>query len=130
MSPIPANTHVYEAEIHLFFVPDQPANQQNTIDVYVTPNGIQCASDCTGGLWAAGGGGGGGSGAACIFTPDKPCLTVGPYEYEPSITYVDGDPVIQWLVIPIQASFLKEFFDVQMVAAEPDLVVLVRTRCG
>ena len=112
----PANTHVYEAEIHLFFVPDQPATQQNTLDVYVSPNGIQCASNCTSGLWGGGGGGGGGSGGtACIFTIDKPCFAVGPYEYEPSITYVDGDPVIQWLVIPIQASFLKEFFDVQMV---------------
>ena len=54
-------------------------------------------------------------GNGCAGTASDPCLTFGGYQYYPSVTYVQGQPVIQWLVLPIRASFLKEFFDVKLI---------------
>ncbi|MET0559729.1 MAG: PKD domain-containing protein [Solirubrobacterales bacterium] len=101
----PENSHVYEAKIHLYFEPDEPPTE-HVIDVYVTPEGVECISNCGGGGGGGGGGSGGGGGG----------ITAGGYQYLPSVTYVPGgEPVIQWLVLPIRASFLKEFFEVKMV---------------
>ncbi|UDY34892.1 PKD domain-containing protein [Dermatobacter hominis] len=101
----PENQNVYEATINLFFVPideEQPIQEQ--VRVFVTPEGVSCASDC-------GGGGGGGWGVGGGF----PVFTSGGYRFSPSVQYVEGQPVIQWLVIPVKASWLKEFFDVKLV---------------
>jgi flagellar hook assembly protein FlgD/PKD repeat protein/lysophospholipase L1-like esterase len=108
----PENTHVYEAEIHLYFEPIE--DEPDPVHVFVTPTGLICASDCfapveapwcapTDGCYfvpaAGGGGGGGGDG----------------YAYYPQVQYVADEPIIQWLVLPVRASFLKEFFRVDMV---------------
>ncbi|MGE5527305.1 MAG: PKD domain-containing protein [Methanosarcina sp.] len=104
----PENSHVYEARIHLFFVPDEEETPSHVIDVYVTPEGLYCVSPCSG----AGGIGGGGGGGDWSLTTG---FSVGGYSYVPRVTYVGGEPLIQWLVLPIRASFLKEFFEVKMI---------------
>lgn len=107
----PQNSHVYEAKIHLYFVPDEPEGEHD-VHVYVTPDGVMCASNCR------------------VPTDDDPgpgpplpscfelfgsCFAVGGYQYLPTVTYVAGEPIIQWLVLPMRASFLKEFFDVKLI---------------
>jgi PKD repeat protein/lysophospholipase L1-like esterase len=104
----PENSHVYEAKIHLFFVPDEP--EPKVIDVYITPAGVECFSNCAGGSGGGGGGGGGG-----LPSGGGGPITFGGYQYLPKVQYVGGEPLIQWLVLPIRASFLKEFFEVKMI---------------
>ncbi len=106
----PENSHVYEAKIHLFFVPDEP--DQKTVTVIITPDGVECVANCTGPTEQPGGGGGGGGGTGI---PSFPGITLGGNQYIPRVQYVAGEPVIQWLVLPTRASFLKEFFEVKMV---------------
>src|SRR6185312_3591550 len=79
----PENSHVYEAKIHLFFVPDEPPTE-NVITVYVTPEGVACVSNCVGGGGGGGGGGSGGGGGGIVL---------GGYNYLPSVTYVAGEPL-------------------------------------
>ena len=106
----PDNSHVYEANIWLNFEPERP------LHVYVAPGGVFCASDCGGG-----GGGGGASGHrwGCQTAAGFTCLIAGSGSSRrriyPHVDYVAGEPVVYWLVLPMRASFLKEFFDVQMV---------------
>ncbi|MDR1998841.1 MAG: PKD domain-containing protein, partial [Frankiaceae bacterium] len=94
----PENYHVYEATIDLFFVP---------IQVYVTQDGIQCTDAACGGSGA--GWGAGGCAGFCVPLSETGQVAI------PNVIYVQGEPIVQWLVIPMRASFLKEFFEVQMV---------------
>ncbi|MCW2608596.1 MAG: hypothetical protein JWO60_3289, partial [Frankiales bacterium] len=101
-----SNYHVYEAQIHLFF--GEPGGQPDPV-VYVTRDGVACARNCDtypDSIPPSGGTG-----------PVEPCgcFSVGGAQFVPTGTYVHGEPVINWLVIPIRARFLKEFFDVKMI---------------
>lgn len=110
----PDNYHVYEAKIHLYF--DKKGVTE--LPVYVTPEGLRCIGECPTGTGGGGGGGGGGStgGAPCAEADTLiGCWALNGYQFLPSITYVNKKPVIHWLVLPMRASFLKEFFNVQMV---------------
>jgi flagellar hook assembly protein FlgD/fibronectin type 3 domain-containing protein len=108
----PENQHVYEAEIHLYFEPvrDEPAMQ-----VVVTENGVGCLSDCPETPPSDPAGCGVGLAAVCYYGPVDPSTGFGSDVYYPQVQYVQGAPVIQWLVLPIRASWLKEFFTVDMV---------------
>jgi Ca2+-binding RTX toxin-like protein len=72
--------------------------------------GIASASAIYGGGVGGGGGGGGGFG---VGTP----VTVGRYTVYPTVRSVGGQPVIIWMVIPGEARWLKEFFEVRMVVS-------------
>ncbi len=108
----PQNTHVYEAEIHLFFEPVTPT-PADTVHIYVTPTEVLCASNCAPPAEAPG----------CSPTGDNPCFYLpatagdrsGGYTAYPQVIYVADQPVMQWLVLPVRASFLKEFFQAQLV---------------
>jgi len=103
----PENYHIYEATINLHFVADQPAED---VTVWVSDTGsVGCIGNC-GGVTGGGDGGGGGGGGA-----SGPVWTLGEQKAIPTVIFVQGEPVIQWLVVPMRASFLKEFFQVQMV---------------
>ena len=106
----PENSHVYEATINLHFVPDE----SGPATIYVAEGqGIICKdTGCGGGLEIA-------PASAC---PGAQCFVAGgsgsagvPYVYIPTVIYVQDQPIIQWLVIPMRASFLKEFFQVSMI---------------
>ena len=101
----PENSHVYEARIHLFFVPDEPVTPPHVARLLVADGGIWCYG-------CPGGGGGGGEGSPRRVDRG---ITVGGYTYLPEVIYVEGEPLIQWLVLPIRASWLKEFFDVKLI---------------
>jgi PKD repeat protein len=100
----PENYHVYEATINLYFVPDEPAAEvppPQEVSVIITPDYVRCLENCGGG-----GGGGGGESDPIIY---------GDHQWIPEVTYVESQPVIQWLVLPMRASWLKEFFEVKLV---------------
>jgi hypothetical protein len=108
----PANYHIYEAEIHLYFDPDHqggtedPDPPSRNLRLYIGPVGIVCALDCGRSEETPG----------CDATdPQQPCWILGGYQYLPSVTYVQGHPIIHWLVLPIRASWLKEFYDVKLI---------------
>lgn len=42
-------------------------------------------------------------------------MSCGQAYWYPTVEVVEGEPIIHWLVIPMRASFLKEFFEVSMV---------------
>src|SRR5205823_4378243 len=108
----PANTNVYEATINLFFVPfntgtDPSPSQEEPLRLEITPTGVQCVNGCRID---------GPPVSSCDVTdPAGKCFLLGGYTFTPSVQYVDGQPIIQWLVIPVRASFLKEFFDVRLI---------------
>ena len=103
----PANSHVYEATINLYFVPDIPDAPPPPIRIAVDGPTLWCLSGCT--------------------QPDgqpqpvdgPPCIdcsvALGGGQAYPTVTYVQGQPLIQWLVLPVRASWLKEFFEVKLV---------------
>ena len=99
----PENSHVYEARIHLFFVPDEEPTPPHTPRVLISEDRIWC--------YCGGGPGGGGGG----LTPLTGGFLVAGYRYLPEVIYVEGEPLIQWLVLPMRASWLKEFFEVKMI---------------
>jgi PKD repeat protein/flagellar hook assembly protein FlgD len=101
------NSSVYEFEVNLFFVPvpDDPEeppppvriegllNLGGFVDIVYTPGPGLPAIPCV---------------APCSFS-------LGGSTVVPRVHFVGLAPVIQWLVIPGNAKFLKEFFDVSMV---------------
>ena len=97
----PANQHVFEFEIHLAFTPEEPVTFTG-----VTTNG----GAIIGGEY--GGGGGGGS-----FGAGTGIEVGGGYTVYPTVRSVGGQPVIIWLVIPGEARWLKEFFEVKMLVS-------------
>jgi len=119
----PANSHVYEARINLFFVPDAKAEvpvPPCALTVYVTDTGVLAPQDCGGGTPSNGSGGGGGwigggGGGGCTTVCEIGWMSYGGYKWVPQVTTVAGQPLIQWLVLPMHASWLKEFFEIKMV---------------
>jgi len=102
----PANQHVYQFEVHLAFENDP------------TPS-IRLRGVTTGG---------GGTGPAHLWLPEYwyqdhwvPCqddcksIPVGPGRAFPTFSFNEGVPTVQWLIIPGRATFLKEFFSIEMV---------------
>ena len=114
----PDNLNTYEARINLYFEPDSGEVVEEEVTLVVSPDGVRCIVNCAGfggGSGGSGGPGGGGSGGSCDATgPESPCFILGGKTATPSVDYVDGQPVIQWLILPVRASFLKEFFQVEM----------------
>ena len=105
------NQHVYEAQVQLHFIEkgDEPGSYvpgTTTVTVISWPSGstISCTESDSCSTQPGGGGGSGGT-----------VITVGESTYTPTIEHVEGAPVIEWLVIPVRASFLKEFFDVSLI---------------
>ena len=98
----PANHNVFKFSINLAFVGGPPA-----FDGYLC--GDRFCGDT--GFGIGGGTGGGTGGGGYRYCTVQYCLT-------PSPATVDGEPMVQWLVIPGTASFLKEFFQVQMVVTD------------
>ena len=97
----PNNQNVFEFEIHLAFTPGDP--DPVVLTGYTTGNGI------VGGQYSNGGGEGGfGVGTG---------VPAGPYTVYPTVRTVGGQPIIIWLVIPGEARWLKEFFEVRMVVS-------------
>jgi flagellar hook assembly protein FlgD/lysophospholipase L1-like esterase len=104
----PTNYHVYEATINLYFEPQQADAQPVSLPVYVTGETVICQSNCP---------------VPVTQTSDGPIFTITDssgtapvtYQYLPKVIYVADQPIIQWLVIPMRASFLKEFFEVRMI---------------
>ena len=111
--------------------PNDPANQniyQFTINLYFGPTPITLSgytSSTGGGGGGEGGGfvggttytagGGGGGGGACSGT--CPIPLPGGATAIASVAYPGGEPELMWLIIPGQAEFLKEFFNVQLVVS-------------
>jgi hypothetical protein len=97
----PANQHDYKFEIHLAFI-DTPV----VFTGYTSP----------GGFFGAGFGGGGGGGGGCSFTCYIPgsAFGSGGRSVLVSVVYVEDIPQIVYLVIPGEAKWLKEFYDVTM----------------
>lgn len=92
----PANSHVYEAEIELCASSDSCGEAESPSTIRMGSGGwVDCVSGCGG--WQ-----------------DDSYVADG-YAWRPQAVMVEGQPVVQWLVIPLEAKFLKEFFDVQMV---------------
>ncbi len=95
----PANQNVFQFEIHLAF---------------------RGSSTVVSGYAAGGGGGGGWFPLGLGFDGSNvPCTTVCSYSWGDYTTYVsirwyNSEPELLWLVIPGKASWLKEFFSVQM----------------
>lgn len=100
----PANSHVYEANIHLYFIVPGGESKSTYLHVGVGGRGLRCLSNCGNNpgqdlpQWSSGG-----------------TLTFGGYRFYPTVQYVAGEPIIQWLVLPMRASWLKQFFDVKLV---------------
>jgi PKD repeat protein len=110
----PENQHVYQFEIHLAFTPT------TTSDLTVT--GLVSGSGTGGGGFPTGisvGGTGKTCTSVCSFsTPD--------YSGTVSVQWVNNEPQLLWLIIPGKASWLKEFFNVQMMVtnlASPGFVL-------
>ena len=118
----PANQNVYQFAIHLAFVAG-PTSQPVEVCGDLTGSGIvdQVVTEAgCGGIGGGGGGGGGwglGGGGGGSSSCDDLCFSVGPYQVIGQPTQVQGEPAIMWMVIPGQAQWLKEFFDVKMVVS-------------
>jgi len=106
----PENQWVYKFEVHLAFN-NQPLPTTNFI--------VNGSGSFVGGTWAPltiGGGGGGGGGDTYIAYP-----VAIPYENHPEVR-----PTIAYLVIPGEARWLKEFFDVGLSlenTADPEFTI-------
>jgi PKD repeat protein/flagellar hook assembly protein FlgD/lysophospholipase L1-like esterase len=105
-----SNFHIYEAKIHLIFVHDGVSTTY-TPRVTVSKHGVRCEENCE---VTPGGGGWAGCtryDAAGFCTS----LSGGGYDFYPSVSYIEKEPVVNWLVIPVRARFAKELFDVKMI---------------
>jgi PKD repeat protein/flagellar hook assembly protein FlgD len=90
--------------------PSDPANQnvykfEASLGFEATPVTFSGYTSSSSGLIGMSAGG-----SSCV-----PQCVIGGYSVSASVRYVQGQPTITWMVIPGVASFLKEFFDVQMV---------------
>jgi flagellar hook assembly protein FlgD len=110
------NNHVFEAEIRLHFVEETPEEEEHF---------QQASQPCSFTWWpsswyyrcgpAVGGPGApsGGDGEPDLGTGGGFALS-GDY-FIPTLTVVEGAPIVEWLRIPVRGSFMKEFFDVSLV---------------
>jgi PKD repeat protein/flagellar hook assembly protein FlgD len=100
----PENQNIYEFEINLYFIPatqdpEAPA-PEITVPVIVGERGLLLIGDLNGGYQTCDGG--------CTLNWEGNTVV-------PTVHHVDQQPIIQWLIIPGRASFLKEFFDVSLI---------------
>lgn len=100
----PENQNVFLAEVHLAIVPPDaptptPANQTDVELVY-NGGGRVVSVVYSGDGWVSDGGGSAVSGG---------------YRYTPTIVDAGGTKAVQWMIIPVKGSWLKEFFEVRMV---------------
>lgn len=109
----PDNQNVFLAEVHLAIVPpDAPSSPSTQTDVELVYNGGGRVISVvySGDGWISGGGGDGSA-------------VSGGYRYTPTIVDAGGAQAVQWMIIPVKGSWLKEFFEVRMVvqnlAADP-----------
>lgn len=99
------NQNVYEAQIQLHFVAPsaggdgEPEPSTEVITIITWPSGgvVTCGDSC-----------------GTSTGPGDP-ITLGGSTFIPRIEHVEGVPIVEWLVIPVRASWLKEFFDVSLI---------------
>ena len=108
----PANQNIYKFTINLYFGPT-PITLSGYTSSTGGGGGGEGAGFVGGTTYTAGGGGGGGG--ACSGTCPIP-LGGGTMAIA-SVGYPGGEPELMWLIIPGQAEFLKEFFNVQLVVS-------------
>ncbi|WP_193315451.1 PKD domain-containing protein [Nostocoides sp. F2B08] len=110
----PANQNVYEAEINLYFV---PKGCQEDCEPEPTPVRLVYNSSGTTITASSSGSGSGSTAEGCSVTdPTGDCFILsGDRAFYPRIQFVEEQPMVQWLVVPVRASYLKEFFDVSLV---------------
>jgi PKD repeat protein/flagellar hook assembly protein FlgD len=107
----PANQHVYEFKINLAFETDGPTAQ---VSGYAASGGFPLCPQVTG------------AEVTCESSGSGASFTTETYHISVSVNYVHDQPQLVWLVIPGKASWLKEFFSVQMMVsnlAEPDFTL-------
>jgi PKD repeat protein len=105
----PANQHVYEFKINLAFETDGPTTQ---VTGYAASGGFPLCPKATG--------------AEVTCQSSGASFTTETYHISISVNYVHDQPQLVWLVIPGKASWLKEFFSVQMMVsnlADPDFTL-------
>jgi PKD repeat protein len=96
----PQNQNVFQFEVWLAFSP--------------TAEPVKFSGYGGGGGFLGGGfSGASGGGGSC--TEDLCKTTSGGYNYYAQIQWVDDQPSLIWMVIPVKGKMLKEFFDVSMV---------------
>jgi PKD repeat protein len=107
----PANQHVYEFKINLAFETDGPTTQ---VTGYAASGGFPLCPKVTG------------ADVTCESSGSGASFTTETYHVSLSVNYVHDQPQLVWLVIPGKASWLKEFFSVQMMVsnlADPDFTL-------
>jgi PKD repeat protein len=101
----PENQNVFLAEIHLAIVGyEGPATSPNVEIVYSEGTIVDVVYN---GDFGGDGGAGGGWPQGSLVTDD--------YVYTPHFVTVGGHPGVQWMIIPVKGSYLKEFFEVRMI---------------
>jgi hypothetical protein len=116
----PANQNVFKFTINLSFLAGS-SSQSVQVTGDLTGNGV-AGADVTSddGAVGGGGGGGGGGGAGCSgcvsFSADGYDVVGEPIE-APAGPGNAPVPALMWLIIPGQAQWLKEFFDVKMIVS-------------
>lgn len=105
----PANAFVYEFEAHLNIDPFVGGGGGDPLPLIV--EGVQCEDGCSGGAMALHYGE-----LSPTFCPPV-CSFALPsgHSVEVRVNWVGHQPVLQYLVIPGEARFLKEFFEVKLV---------------
>ena len=108
----PANQHVYQFSVNLAFDTGGSGSTTASVSGYTATGGFPLCPQVAGiSVTCAG------SGAT---------FTTGGYTISVSTSYAHGQPQLVWLVIPGKASWLKEFFTVQMMVtnlADPSFVL-------
>jgi Ca2+-binding RTX toxin-like protein/PKD repeat protein/flagellar hook assembly protein FlgD len=110
----PDNQHVYEFKIHLSF--EGTGSGTTEIHGFTASGGFPQPPSIPGTdvVWN-------GSGEASFTLPGP-----GGYQVSMSVRYVHDQPQLLWLIIPGKATWLKEFFSVQMMVtnlADPDFTL-------
>jgi hypothetical protein len=103
----PANQNVYEFEVRLAF--PESNEPPDLLHCYINDSG-QFVGECTGG-----GGGGGTGGVSCSPTECEGGGGDGGGSFVAVPGFVEGHPLIQWLILRGKAAVLKQFFTVSMV---------------
>ena len=92
----PDNQHVYQFEIHLAF-----EAEEITFSGYTTSGNGFYGTGWSGGSGACGTNG----------------WSIGGYCVSPTLAYVSNQPTIIWMVIPGEAKWLKEFYEIRLIVS-------------